>query len=160
MVALLVITTIAWSALEAAASVEEPEVRWSRAHGSAIATGLTLFAVHAMAIADHVLYGTDGSLAGLVLIASGVGLRIAAIRALGDDFVSSLAVPVRVVTTGPYRWMRHPSELGLLAAGAGASVLLGSCGASLIVVFVLIPLSVLRCGAEDRVLERSGLLQP
>jgi protein-S-isoprenylcysteine O-methyltransferase Ste14 len=157
MVALLVVTTIAWLALEASSTTEEPPARWSRGHAGALATGVTLFAVQAIAIAEHVARGTSGSLAGLALIAGGVGLRIAAIRALGDDFVSTSTAPSRVVTTGLYRWMRHPSELGLVAAAAGATVLLGSPAAAAVALVGLVPLSALRCAAEDRVLARAAV---
>jgi protein-S-isoprenylcysteine O-methyltransferase Ste14 len=160
MAALLVATTIAWAVLEAATSSEEPETRWSRKHASAIATGLALFTVHATAIVEHALRPTSESLIGLALIAAGVGLRIAAIRTLGDDFVSTSTAPLRVVTSGLYRWMHHPSELGLIAAAAGAALLLGSGGAAAVVLFVLVPLSALRCSAEDRVLDRSRDCSP
>lgn len=152
MIALLVATTLAWSALEATSSRPEPAPRWTRERAGATATGLALLAVHATGIAEHAARATTGSLAGLALIAAGVALRIAAIRALGDDFVSMRAAPRRRVTTGPYRWLRHPSEVGLVAAAAGAAVLLGSRGAAALVLVVLVPLSVLRCRAEDRLL--------
>ncbi len=154
MIALLVATTVVWIALEAATSTEEPAPPWSRAHASALATGVTLFAVHATAIVEHAARGTSGSPAGLALIAGGIALRIAAIRALGDDFVSTTNAPSRVVITGLYRWMRHPSELGLLAAAGGAAVLLDSRGAAAVVLLVMFPLCVLRCWAEDRVVNR------
>jgi protein-S-isoprenylcysteine O-methyltransferase Ste14 len=154
MAALLIATTVAWIALEAAISTEERAPRWSRAHAGALVTGLTLFAVHAAALVEHALRGTGGSLVGLALVAGGIGLRIAAIRALGADFVSATVAPSRVVTTGVYRVLRHPSELGLIAAAAGAAVLLDSCVAAGIALVVLVPLVVVRCAAEDRVLDR------
>jgi len=152
MVALLIATTLAWSALEAASSRAEPASRWTREHAGALTTGLALLVVHATAIGEHVLWGAAGSPAGLALIAIGVTLRIAAIRTLGDDFVSMRTVPRRRVTTGVYRWVRHPSELGLVLAAMGAAVLLGSRGAAVVVLVVLVPLSLQRCRAEDRLL--------
>jgi len=153
MAAALVATTVLWLALEAASSVTEPEARWSRDHASAIATGLSLFAVHVTALVEHALRSTAGSFVGLALIAVGVALRIAAIHSLGADFVSTRAAPSRVVSTGLYRWLRHPSELGLVVAAAGAAVLLGSLCAAAVTIVVLVPLSLHRCAGEDRVLQ-------
>lgn len=153
MIALLVGTTIVWFVLESASAHEEPEAHWSGAYAGALATGLTLLAVHATAIVEHVRRG-GGSLVGLVVIAAGIALRIAAIRALGDDFVSVPVVPAQLATTGLYRWMRHPSELGLLIAATGAVLLLESPAAAVVTLLVLLPLSIARCRAEDRVLRR------
>ena len=73
MAALLIATTVAWIALEAASSTEEPALPWSSAHAGALATGLTLLAVHTAALVEHALRSTSGSLLGLALIASGIG---------------------------------------------------------------------------------------
>jgi protein-S-isoprenylcysteine O-methyltransferase Ste14 len=154
MAALLIATTVAWITLEAASATEEPASPWSRAQAGALVTGLTLFSVHAAALVEHALRGTGGSPVGLALIAGGIALRIAAIRALGADFVSTPVAPSRVVTTGVYRFLCHPSELGLIAAAAGAAVLLDSRVAAGIALVVLVPLAVVRCAAEDRLLDR------
>jgi protein-S-isoprenylcysteine O-methyltransferase Ste14 len=62
---------------------------------------------------------------GLVPIALGIGLRFAAIRALGDAFTSeTVFVPGRpIVTTGLLRWTRHPSDLGLVLYAGGLATL-------------------------------------
>lgn len=52
------------------------------------------------------------------------------------------------------RFLRHPSELGLIAAAAGAAVLLDSSVAAGIALVVLVPLALARCAAEDRMLDR------
>jgi protein-S-isoprenylcysteine O-methyltransferase Ste14 len=46
--------------------------------------------------------------------------------------------------------MRHPSEIGLLAAAAGAALLLDSAIAATIAAVVLLPLCAMRCHAEDQ----------
>jgi len=145
---LLVASTVAWIALEAGSAPSEPHARSRRE----LATGLALLAVHASALAEHFVRHTVGSLAGVLLLVAGITLRVAAIRQLGDDFVSVPARPTRVVATGVYRWLRHPSELGLLAAALGAAILLGSAIAAAIVAGVLLPLAMARCRAEDRLL--------
>src|SRR5262249_56376675 len=60
---------------------------------------------------------------GLVLIASGIGLRVWSIATLGRFFQYQIKVQPghRVVTGGPYRYVRHPSYTGiaLVLAGVG-----------------------------------------
>ena len=58
---------------------------------------------------------------GLVLAWAGIGLRVWAIRTLGRDFrrVVTVDPDQPVVTTGPYRYVRHPSYTGVLLAYAG-----------------------------------------
>lgn len=51
---------------------------------------------------------------GLILIWAGMGLRWYSIAALGNSFTSEVATRAgqRVMQTGPYRWVRHPSYAG------------------------------------------------
>lgn len=142
---LLVGSTLVWMALEAMVSTREPHERLPRE----LATGLALLAVHATAIAEHVLRDTPAMPLAVLLIAAGVALRVTAIRALGGAFVSTTTAPLRLVRTGPYRLMRHPSEVGLLAAAAGAAALLGSVAAAGVIALVLAPLIIVRCAAEN-----------
>ncbi|KAI0438203.1 hypothetical protein F4803DRAFT_535910 [Xylaria telfairii] len=44
----------------------------------------------------------------------GIPLRLGSYAALGGNFTFALAEPNRLVTTGIYRYMRHPSYTGLL----------------------------------------------
>lgn len=66
--------------------------------------------------------------AGLCLMGAGVEVRIWAIDTLGPWFTYDVRVELgqHLVTTGPYRWMRHPSYTGALLAAAGVGVALGS----------------------------------
>ena len=100
-------------------------------------------------------------LVGLVPIAIGIGLRFAAIRALGDAFTSETAfVPGRpLVETGLYRWMRHPSDAGLVLYAAGIAVLGGSAiaGAFAIMVTATAALRIVEEEEERRKMRsRSG----
>jgi len=63
----------------------------------------------------------------LVLFAAGVGLRMAAIAYLGRLFTSHITInhSHHLVKKGPYRWLRHPSYLGLLLAFAAAGLAMG-----------------------------------
>jgi protein-S-isoprenylcysteine O-methyltransferase len=66
--------------------------------------------------------------AGLVLVAFGLSLRMWAIRELGRFFTYAVVVHPEhtVVDTGPYRWVRHPSYTGLLLGLAGMGLALGT----------------------------------
>ena len=63
---------------------------------------------------------------GLVLILSGIGLRIWAIRQLGAFFTATVQIKEehQLVREGPYRLVRHPSYLGAFMAALGCAVLL------------------------------------
>lgn len=60
---------------------------------------------------------------GLVVLCAGIGLRLWAIRTLGRFFTAAVRTQAgqALVTTGPYRWVRHPSYLGawLVVMGLG-----------------------------------------
>lgn len=60
-----------------------------------------------------------------------------------------------VITTGPYRFVRHPAYTMLLLGGPGNGLALGSWLAAAIGL-VAIPLAIWRCVGEDRML-RAGL---
>jgi len=141
----LVASILVWAALEAAFSRPEPDLRAPRE----LATGIALLATHAAAITEHLMRHTDVHYIGALAIALGIALRVAAIRALGPAFVST-TVMIDRVTTGPYRFLRHPSELGLVLAASGAAILLSSFAALAIVACAIAPLSVLRALQEDR----------
>ncbi len=91
-----------------------------------------------------------GSLLGSALMSAGIGLRVAAIRALGARFTNSVLVEIEApIRSGVYRYMRHPSELGLLGIGLGASVLLSSWVAFVVWALGLLPLVLIRVHRED-----------
>ena len=66
------------------------------------------------------------NLFGLLLMAGGTGYRIWAIRTLGKHFTATVqtAATQTLVTSGPYRNLRHPSYLGAFVAVLGCAVLL------------------------------------
>lgn len=61
---------------------------------------------------------------GLVLIAAGLGLRAWSIAVLGRFFQYRIKIQPghRVVTTGPYRYVRHPSYTGIALVLAGIAM--------------------------------------
>jgi protein-S-isoprenylcysteine O-methyltransferase Ste14 len=58
---------------------------------------------------------------GVVVMWTGLATRVWAVAALGDAFRTTVEVDAdqAVVTTGPYRWIRHPSYAGLLLIVTG-----------------------------------------
>ncbi len=66
------------------------------------------------------------NLIGLTLMAGGIGYRIWAIQTLGKHFTARVqtADTQSLVTSGPYRLLRHPSYLGAFVAIVGCAVLL------------------------------------
>jgi protein-S-isoprenylcysteine O-methyltransferase Ste14 len=64
--------------------------------------------------------------AGLVVFAAGLAIRVWAIRTLGRFFIYTVRVGEdhRVVDDGPYRLVRHPSYTGLLMAALGVGIAL------------------------------------
>ena len=77
---------------------------------------------------------------GLLLAWAGIGLRVWAIHTLGRDFLRVVTVDPgqHVVTTGPYRYVRHPSYTGVLVTYAGLG--LAQANLASIVAAVALPL--------------------
>lgn len=67
------------------------------------------------------------AVAGIVLMVAGIGLRAWSIATLGRFFQYQIRVQPghRVVTTGPYRYVRHPSYTGMALVLAGLAL---ACG--------------------------------
>lgn len=91
---------------------------------------------------------------GAVIACLGIGLRVLAIRALGAGFTSSeVPMPGRpIVRTGIYRYLRHPSEIGLVAVALGLAGLSESRIALGVVAAVIVPTSLLRIRRENEAL--------
>lgn len=95
--------------------------------------------------------------AGLALIAAGIGLRVWAMAALGRFFQYQIQVQPghRVVTGGPYRYVRHPSYTGVALALAGIGLACDDVW-SLVVVAVLCGVGLaVRIHAEERQLAQA-----
>ena len=90
---------------------------------------------------------------GVVLFAVGGALRLWPIFVLGERFSGLVAIQPghRLVTTGVYRWIRHPSYLGLLLYSIGWSLAFRSVVGLLLTALMLIPL-LARIRAEERLL--------
>ena len=91
---------------------------------------------------------------GLLIAASGVALRTWSIVTLGRFFTYDVTIQPghRVVTAGPYRWVRHPSYTGGLVGLLGLGVALGSAAAVLALVVVPLIGVLIRIRHEERTL--------
>ena len=108
-------------------------------------SGLSLFAMYGLAVVGE----SSTYLWALVgLWTLGIGLRALAMLALGSAFRSATVPASHRVQRGPYRWMDHPSEVGLMLCVCAA---FGFCSSpvGLSVVAVCFGLSILRIALEE-----------
>jgi len=90
---------------------------------------------------------------GVVLFAAGGALRLWPVYVLGHRFSGLVAIQPghRLVTTGIYSFIRHPSYLGLLVNSLGWALAFRS-GVGLLLTALTIPPLLARIGAEERLL--------
>jgi protein-S-isoprenylcysteine O-methyltransferase Ste14 len=90
---------------------------------------------------------------GVVLFAAGGALRIWPVFVLGHRFSGLVAIQPghRLVTSGVYGVIRHPSYLGLLVNSLGWALAFRS-GVGLLLTALLVPPLAARIGAEERLL--------
>ena len=92
---------------------------------------------------------------GGALLLSGVTLRALAVRPLGRNFRTEIeGFNDALVRDGVYRFLRHPSETGLLAASLGAAILLQSTIGFVVWCVALLPVTLARLSLEESALER------
>ncbi len=93
---------------------------------------------------------------GLSLLLVGATLRSVSIIALGRCYSRRvrLLADHRLVTTGPYRWVRHPAYLGTLVGHLGLALVLGSWVGSVFWLVLFLPMVVRRILTEEPVLYR------
>ncbi len=92
----------------------------------------------------------------MLLFAAGLALRYWAVGQLGRLFTTHVAIlhQHRLITDGPYRWVRHPAYTGLLLALAAAGLAMGDVLALLI---LTIPTGLAfqsRIAIEEKMLEQ------
>ena len=125
-----------WALLEVALRVREATRGKGRRHrdratrvliaislGAAIATARI-----APSLAPSLRLPVGLQVAGVIVMWTGLATRVWAVAALGDAFRTTVEVDPdqAVVTTGPYRWIRHPSYAGLLLIVAGLGLAAGN----------------------------------
>ncbi len=89
---------------------------------------------------------------GLALVAAGIGLRAWSIASLGSLFQYRIEVQAehRVVTDGPYRYVRHPSYSGMVLVLVGIALVSGDVESLLAVAIIGGAGLAVRIRAEER----------
>lgn len=95
------------------------------------------------------------AISGLACLALGTSFRLWAIRTLDKAFAAVVQIKhgQQLVTTGPYRWLRHPSYTGAWAAMIGAALLMHSNLGLMIMGPGMLLVYVRRIAVEERALE-------
>jgi protein-S-isoprenylcysteine O-methyltransferase Ste14 len=93
---------------------------------------------------------------GLAVMWLGLAIRVWAVAALGRAFRTTVEVDTdqAVVSSGPYRWVRHPSYTGLLLIVAGFGLAVGNWLALAACVAVPLPALLRRIHVEEAELTR------
>jgi protein-S-isoprenylcysteine O-methyltransferase Ste14 len=97
-----------------------------------------------------------GRATGLIVMWLGLGIRVWAIATLGRAFRTTVEVDPgqAVVTSGPYRWVRHPSYSGLLLIVTGSGLAAGSWLAVAVCALLPLPAVLRRIQVEEAELTR------
>jgi protein-S-isoprenylcysteine O-methyltransferase Ste14 len=93
---------------------------------------------------------------GVIVMWLGLATRIWAVAALGGAFRTTVEVDLdqAVVTTGPYKWIRHPSYAGLLLIVAGLGLALGDWPSAAVCLALPLPALAWRIHVEEAELGR------
>ena len=91
------------------------------------------------------------TLAGIAIFAAGLAIRWYAIAHLGRLFTVNVAIAAdhRLIDTGPYRFVRHPSYTGALMAFLGLALCLANWASLLVMVFPVFVVFVWRMHVEE-----------
>ncbi|MDQ2806083.1 MAG: isoprenylcysteine carboxylmethyltransferase family protein, partial [Chloroflexota bacterium] len=91
---------------------------------------------------------------GLALMAGGLLFRLWAIATLGRWFTATVRLQTgqRIVQSGPYRLLRHPSYTGTFATLIGFGLALGTGLGAAILVLLPLPAYLYRMRVEERAL--------
>ena len=97
------------------------------------------------------------ALSGCLLALAGSALVLRSRAELGRawSFVPKADEGTGLVTTGPYRLVRHPIYLGLALLAMGEAIAFGSWPALIIVLSGMIPTFAWRASAEEKLLSRT-----
>ena len=102
---------------------------------SGVLAGLVLALVSVFELPDPVTW----LVIGLVVAWGGILLRYWSVRTLGQFFTTTIVIQPehRVISNGPYRFVRHPSYLGMMITLIGLGLALGNLAS--IVAMVILP---------------------
>jgi protein-S-isoprenylcysteine O-methyltransferase Ste14 len=165
---IVMLTSLVWVALEAWLLIRDATRgkggtaldKGTRTIGQVVILAAAVGAAIAHGVLQHDAgwqFGSRGlTLAGLVIMWAGLGLRLRAVQVLGTSFRTTVEVDEgqRVVDHGPYRWIRHPSYTGILLIAAGLGLADGNWLS--LALLVVLPLASLlpRIAVEEAALTR------
>lgn len=94
----------------------------------------------------------------LGVLAAATALKVWSVRSLGDAWNVHASVPrdVEPVTTGPYRYIRHPNYLALMLEFLAVPLVAGAWMSALVLSTLNAAVLYDRITAEERLLERSA----
>lgn len=100
---------------------------------------------------------TAATVVGFIVLWTGVLLRNYSIKLLGKHFTPTIQLQKNhlLITSGPYKVIRHPSYLGALLAIVGIAIFLNSLIGVIAAIVAMMIAYTVRISAEERVL--SGL---
>jgi protein-S-isoprenylcysteine O-methyltransferase Ste14 len=162
---LLLIAVLAWGMIELSAFSQGQERRkgatrirersfWLAAIVCTGAVNVVLYAAPRVVPAATIRHGAAAFAVGMVALLGGIALRGWSFKALSECFTFTVKVSSDqpVVSTGPYRLLRHPSYTGMLLACAGIG--LASANWVGLAGLVLLPLALIlwRIHTEEKAL--------
>ncbi len=91
---------------------------------------------------------------GLLLIPLGLAVRSWAILKLGRHFSRTVEIETahRLITAGPYRWLRHPAYTGMLVVDLGFGLALGTLPGAILMLILPAAATLYRIHVEEQVL--------
>ncbi|HEX8990507.1 MAG TPA: isoprenylcysteine carboxylmethyltransferase family protein [Anaerolineales bacterium] len=90
----------------------------------------------------------------MVLVVAGAALREWAIAVLGRFFSRTVSIEQghRLITSGPFRWIRHPAYTGMLFTDSSVILGLGTWVGALLMFILLLGAALYRIRVEERAL--------
>jgi methyltransferase len=115
-------------------------------------------AVFVAMLAEGAVRGTPSTgvlAAGIIVFALAKLVKWSAILALGRSWTFRVVVVPgdRLVTTGPYRYLRHPNYLGVVGELAGVALMTGALVSGPLALFVFGALLLKRIAVEEKALK-------
>jgi protein-S-isoprenylcysteine O-methyltransferase Ste14 len=160
---LLVLTGALWAGVEIAQGLRSrPGARRARFGGrvvvvvpAVIGAALALYLANVVSSAA-VSNRTAAAWCGLVVLWAAFALRIWSFRTLGRYFTFDVQTSAdqTIVTTGPYRFVRHPGYSALLLAAIAGGLLMGNWLSLVVFVGAVTTALVVRITVEERALQQ------